>query len=211
MTAWSRKRPALITTFLNPQVWLLTSALTVLIPQNCLRCESGPNIINTYLMLCNLLGKNIAHCGDHRSVHILHLLYHMNQFHQGDMDSYHPNFEQSNEGGFSTESQCDKPESTHSMRTKLQEIVQNKVIFQRWVTVATVQVSLAYVLNKRDLHIRKAKLKLYCSVGWASGYRAGGRRFKTPARPKLRVFEQLRRNCCLFNETCQWMDSNLFR
>jgi len=81
------------------------------------------------------------------------------------MDSYHPKFEQSNESGFSAESQCDKPESTRSMRTKLQEIVQNKVIFQRWVTVATVQVSLAYVLNKRDLHIRKAKLKLYCSVG----------------------------------------------
>lgn len=166
MTAWSRKRPALITTFLNPQVWLLTRALTVLILQNCLQCESGPNIINTYLMLCNLLGKNIAHCGYHRSVHILHLLYHMNQFHQGDMDSYHPKFEQSDEGGFSTESQCDKPESTCSKRTKLQEIVQNKVIFQRWVTVATVQVSLAYVLNKRDLHIRKAKLKLLLS--WLS-------------------------------------------
>ena len=76
-------------------------------------------------MLCNLLGKNNAHCGDYRSVHILHLLHHMNQFQQGDMDRYHPNFEQSKQCGFLTESQCDKPESTRSMRTNLQEIVQN--------------------------------------------------------------------------------------
>lgn len=31
-----------------------------------------------------------------------------------------------------------------------------------------------------------------------------------PARPTLRVFKELSRECCLCNDTCEWLDSLVF-
>ena len=42
------------------------------------------------------------------------------------------------------------------------------------------------------------------------GNKMHGSGFKTPAGPTLRVFQYLRRKCCLFNDICKWIDFLVF-
>ena len=53
--------------------------------------------------------------------------------------------------------------------------------------------------------------RMVSSVGWESaGLLSGRSRVQTPAGPTLRIFKQLRKKCCLCNDTCKRLDVLVF-